>query len=104
MRGNVYKLPARRDAQGHEQRGQRYVVVIQSSNLPLSTVVVAPTSTKALPTGFRPEVEIDGRKTFVLPEQMRAVDAEFLGDFSGRLSLAEMQRIDEAVRVVLDLL
>ena len=61
MRGDVYELKASRDARGHEQRGNRYAVVVQSDLLPLSTLLVAPTSTSARPTSFRPEIEIDGK-------------------------------------------
>ncbi|TDE09129.1 hypothetical protein E1269_15565 [Jiangella asiatica] len=53
-----------RGSRGHE-RGKRYAVVVQSDLLPLSTWLVAPTSTSARPTSFRPEVEISG-KTNVL--------------------------------------
>ena len=35
-RGDVYAVPARRSAQGHEQRGPRLGVVVQSDDLPLS--------------------------------------------------------------------
>ena len=39
-RGDVYAVPARRSAQGHEQRGPRLGVVVQSDDLPLSVVPV----------------------------------------------------------------
>lgn len=102
MRGDVFRLPARKDARGHEQRGPRYGVVVQSDDLPLSTVLVAPTSTRATPTSFRPEIEIDGTPTRVLPEQIRAVDVEKLGRFAGRLAASEMMQLDNAIAEVLD--
>ena len=62
MRGDLYRLKAARDAVGHEQAGPRYAVVLQSDDLPLSTWVVAPTSTGRRAASFRPEIEIDGVK------------------------------------------
>ncbi|MDP5184227.1 type II toxin-antitoxin system PemK/MazF family toxin [Blastococcus sp. BMG 814] len=58
VRGEVFRLRAPREARGHEQAGSRYAVVVQSDQLPLSTWMVAPTSTSARPATFRPEVEI----------------------------------------------
>ena len=103
MRGDVYALKAPRDAKGREQRGNRYAVVIQSDLLPLSTWVVAPTSTSARPASFRPEVDIDGKSTLVLAEQMAAIDPQRLGNLVGHLSQQEMAEVDQAIRVVLHL-
>ena len=103
MRGEVYRLHAPRQGRGHEQAGSRYAVVVQSDQLPLSTWLVAPTSTSARAASFRPEVEIDGRVTRVLAEQTAAVDPGRLGNSVGYLSLEEMRRVDAALRIVLDL-
>jgi PemK-like, MazF-like toxin of type II toxin-antitoxin system len=61
-------------------------VAIQSDQILLSTLIVAPTSTSAQPAVFRPEIEMDGTRTRVLVDQMRAVDGSRLGDFAGRLA------------------
>lgn len=103
MRGDVHELKAPRDARGHEQRGNRYAVVVQSDLLPLSTWLVAPTSTSARPTSFRPEVEVNGKTTYVLVEQTAAIHPERLGQIVGHLSHNEMSLVDSALRVVLDL-
>ena len=103
MRGEVFRLNARRGSRGREQSGSRYAVVVQSDQLPLSTWLVAPTSTSARPASFRPEVEIDGANTRVLAEQAAAVDPSRLGRSMGFLSFDEMRRVDAALRVVLDL-
>jgi mRNA interferase MazF len=103
VRGDVYQLKAPRDARGHEQRGNRYAVVVQSDLLPLSTWLVAPTSTSARPTSFRPEIEIHGKTAHVLVEQTAAVDPERLGDVVGHLTRNELAAVDEALRTVLDL-
>lgn len=101
MRGDVYQLKAPRDVRGHEQRGNRYAVVVQSDLLPLSTWLVAPTSTSARAASFRPEVEIGGKSTSVLVEQIAAVDPERLGQLVGHLTQREMAEVDNAIRVVL---
>jgi mRNA interferase MazF len=103
VRGDVYALKSPPDARGHEQRGNRYAVVVQSDLLPLTTWLVAPTSTSARPTSFRPEIEIDGKSTYVLAEQTAAVQPERLGQLVGHLSHREMSTVDEALRVVLQL-
>ena len=75
QRGEVFRLRAPRDRRGSEQAGVRYGVVVQADELlNLSTVIVAPTSTRALPASFRPEVVIEERATRVIVEQLGAVD------------------------------
>lgn len=103
MRGEVFPLRAPRGSRGHEQSGSRYAVVVQSDQLPLSTWLVAPTSTSARAASFRPEVEIDGVNTRVLAEQAAAVEPGRLGKSAGFLSYDEMRRVDAALRIVLDL-
>ncbi len=103
MRGEVHRLRAPRDARGHEQRSPRYAVVVQSDQFPLSTWLVAPTSTSARPASFRPEVEVNGRMTRVLAEQTAAVDPGRLGDTVGHLTFDELRHVEAALRLVLDL-
>ena len=104
MRGDLYRLRAAKDATGHEQRGPRYAVAIQSDGILLSTLIVAPTSTSAQPAIFRPEIEMAGVRTRVLIDQMRAVDSTRLGDFAGRLGASETGEVDRAVRLILGVL
>jgi mRNA interferase MazF len=103
VRGEVYRLRASRHAGGHEQTGQRYAVVVQSDELPLSTWLVAPTSTSARAASFRPEIEIAGQVTRVLVEQTAAIDPTRLGDQFGQVGYDELRQIDAALRLVLDL-
>lgn len=103
MRGDIHALRAPRDTSGHEQGDQRFAIVIQSDDLPLSTLLVAPTSTSARPTSFRPDIEIDGRATRILAERAAAVDPSRLGPWRGRLSHSELQNLDAALRLVLAL-
>jgi mRNA interferase MazF len=103
VRGEVYRLNAARGTRGHEQSGTRYAVVVQSDSLPLSTWLVAPTSTSARPATFRPEVDIAGKSTLVLAEQTAAVDPARLGDRAGLLTYEELRRVEAALRLVLEL-
>lgn len=103
-RGEVVALRLDRGARGHEQRGRRFGVVVQATALaPLSTLVVAPTSTSARSASFRAEVTIKGRRTLVLCDQVRALDARRLGEPVGRLSPEEMESVDSALRTVMGL-
>jgi mRNA interferase MazF len=104
LRGDAYRLRAPRDARGREQWGERFVVVIRSDDVPLSTRVVAPAATGRRPASFRPVVVIDGVETRVMVAQMIAVDAELrLGNFAGRLSPTELAEVDTAVPAILGL-
>ena len=104
MRGDVFRLSAPRDARGHEQAGRRYAVVVQADELAmLSTWLVAPTSTAARSATFRPEIEIDGRRTKVLAEQASAVDPSRLGEHIGHLAFDELRAVDAALRMVMSL-
>jgi mRNA interferase MazF len=104
VRGDLYRLKASRDARSHEQAGARYAVVLQSDDLPLSTWIVAPTSTGRRAASFRPEIEIDGTKTSVMVEQLTVIDSQTrLGGFAGRLTDSEMQAVSAALLTVLAL-
>lgn len=103
MRGDVYRLRATRDARGHEQHGSRYAVVVQSDDLLLSTVLVAPTSRSAPPRIFRPTITIGDEETQVLVEQTAAVAPERLGELVGHVSRNELESIDNSLRLALQL-
>ncbi len=103
-RGEVFRLPARRRARGHEQRGARYAVVVQADELlDLSTTLVAPTSTSAVPASFRPSVTVEGELTRILVEQTTVVDPQRLGRSAGRLEPSELRAVDEALLLALGL-
>lgn len=103
MRGDIYRLRSDRRARGHEQSGVRYGVELQS-DIVLSTTIVAPTSTSALAGPFRPTISMPDGPTRVLVDQLAAVDLERLGEPAGRVTFAEMQDIDHALRLILGLL
>lgn len=102
-RGDVHRV-ALPPGRGHEQHGPRFAVVVQADELlGLSTALVAPTSRRALPATFRPQIEVEGEPTRVLVEQLRAVDVSRLGEGVGHLSHAEQRSVDEALETVLGL-
>lgn len=104
QRGEVFRLSAPKRARGHEQAGSRYGIVLQADELlPLSTVIVAPTSAAAPARSFRPEVRIGKTRTRVLVEQLGAVDRSRLGESQGVLARAELEEVDRALVVVVGL-
>jgi mRNA interferase MazF len=103
VRGDVHRLGAPRGTRGSEQRGARYAVIVQSEDLLLSTVLVAPTSRSAAARIFRPTITIGGEQTRVLTEQTAAVAPEPLGKLAGHVSVTERQEIDAALRLALGL-
>lgn len=104
QRGDVFRLRPPPGI-GHEQRGVRFGVVVQSdAMLPRSVVLIAPTSVSALPASFRPEIYLDGSYAKVLVEQLSAVDTTRLGKFAGHLSPEEQWGVDTALATVLSLI
>jgi mRNA interferase MazF len=105
VRGEVFRLPAPGGSRGHEQRGARYAVIVQADEfLDLSTTLVAPTSTAARATTFRPTINVDGTETRVLVEQTVVVDPQRLGLPAGRLDGHELRAVDDALALILGLL
>lgn len=103
LRGDVYRFKLPKGV-GHEQRGDRYGVIVQADEfLPRSVVLVAPTSTSARAASFRPEIDLEGQSTRVLVEQLGAVDASRLGELCGHLSPEQLWGVDEALMTVLGL-
>jgi mRNA interferase MazF len=103
VRGDIHRLRATRDTRGNEQQGSRYAVIVQSDDLMLSTVLVAPTSRSASPRIFRPTITINDEQTQVLIEQTSAVAPERLGEFVGRVTYEDLAAINDGLRLVLEL-
>lgn len=104
VRGELFRLPSPRAARGHEQSGARFAVVVQADEfLGLSSTLVAPTSTRAQATSFRPVITLEGRMTRVLVEQTTVVDPRRLGRSAGRLDARELRAVDEALVLMLGL-
>ena len=103
IRGDVFEVPGRRRSAGNEHLGPRLGVVVQSDDLPLSTVLLAPTSRSAPPRFFRPLVSVAGETTCVLVEQLRSIDVNRLGRLVGHLDRDDRAAVDDALELVLAL-
>lgn len=77
--------------------------MVQSDDLMLSTVLVAPTSRSSPPRIFRPTIRVGDEDVQILVEQTSAVAPERLGEFVRRLSRDELVELDDALRLVLEL-
>lgn len=76
---------------------------MQSDDLLLSTLLVAPTSRSAEPRIFRPTITVGDERTQVLVEQTTAVARERLGDLVGHVSRGELDDISNALRMAFEL-
>lgn len=94
IRGAVYRIDLGRP-RGHEQGGKRLGLVVSPSDSPLSVATVIPTSTSAGPSIHRPELEIAGRSTRMLVDQVRSIDINYVVgdpvDYLTRDQLAEVE-------------
>lgn len=97
IRGAVYRIDLGRP-RGHEQGGKRLGLVVSPSDSPLSVVTVIPTSTSAGPSIHRPELEIAGRSTRMLIDQIRSIDTRYVvGDPVDYLTRDQLTEIDLAL-------
>ncbi len=103
MRGDIHRLRGPRGGRGSEQQRSRYAVIVQSDDLMLSTLLVAPTSRSAPPRIFRPTITVNDEQTQVLIEQTSAVAPERLGEFVGRVTYEELIALNDGLRLVLEL-
>jgi mRNA interferase MazF len=88
------------------QRGERFAVIVRARRFGhLSTWLAVPTSTSAGGSVYRPRIDVsDHGSTLALCEALNAIDpGQRLGELVGGLSFAEMQEIDAALRLLLDL-
>jgi mRNA interferase MazF len=77
IRGAVYRVDLG-TPRGHEQGGHRLGLVLSPSEMSWSVATIVPTSTSARPATFRPSLEIAGRRTLFLVDQIRTVDTHYL--------------------------
>jgi mRNA interferase MazF len=97
IRGAVYRIDLGR-TRGHEQRGKRLGLVVSPSDSPLSVVTVIPTSTSVGPSIHRPDLEIAGRPTRLLVDQIRSIDVDYVdGDPVDYLTRDQLAQVDLAL-------
>ncbi len=97
IRGAVYRIDLGKP-RGHEQGGKRLGLVVSPSNSPLSVATVIPSSTPAGHSIHRPELEIAGRRTRLLVDQIRSIDVDcVVGDPVDYLTRDQLAEVDLAV-------
>ena len=96
IRGAVYQIDLGRP-RGHEQGGKHYGLVVSPSNSQLSVCTVIPTSTSARPGIHRPEVQIAGRPTRLLVDQIRTIDTDYVGETVDYLTHAQLAEVESAL-------
>ena len=78
IRGAVYRVDLGDARRGHEQRGRRYGLVLSPTDMAWNVATVVPTSTRAQPAVFRPEIDLGGVPTRFLVDQLRSIDVRFI--------------------------
>ena len=97
IRGAVYRIDLGRP-RGHEQGGKRLGLVVSPSDSPLSIAAVIPTSTSAGLSIHRPELEIAGRPTRMLVDQIRSIDIDYVvGDPVDYLTRDQLAQVELAL-------
>jgi hypothetical protein len=95
LRGDIYEFRPPKGT-GHERRGRRYGVIVQSDALlPRSVVLVAPTSLIAKPASFRPEIDLLGKPPeswWNKPELSTPGDSATWSDASAQSSSGELTK------------
>jgi mRNA interferase MazF len=98
IRGAVYRVDLGEAKRGHEQRGKRLGLVLSPSSMPWSVATIVPTSTTAQEAVFRPSLEINGRETRLLVDQIRSIDIDYIvGDPVHYLERDELAEVEHAV-------
>ncbi len=101
--GDVYRVVLH--GKGHEQRGTRPMIVVQDDDAyVLSTRLCVPTSTSAIPAGWRVRVEVEGEDTLALVEQLSVISNERLERFLGRIPYSQMADIRTAAARLLGII
>lgn len=97
IRGAVYRIEVGKP-RGHKQGGKRLGLVVSPSNSPLSVATVIPASTSAGHAIHHPELEIAGRRTRLLVDQIRSIDVDYVvGDPVDYLTRDQLAEVDLAV-------
>lgn len=96
---------------GSEQGKTRPVLVIQNDtgNKLSPTTIIAPVTSKIFSKEFPTNVEIDSsdsplkQKSTILLNQIRTIDKQRIIRVYGRTSSSKMKKVDEAIKISLDL-
>lgn len=107
LRGYVY-IAKTNGEYGSEQHGKRPVVIVQNDkgNLYSTTTIVVPITSKDkhfLPTHVQLDSDIFKKPSMALAEQVMTISKDRLEKYVGALSFADMKKIDEALRISLEI-
>jgi mRNA interferase MazF len=103
IRGAVYRVDLGDAKRGHEQRGRRLGLVMSPTDMPWGVATIVPTSTKAQPAIFRPELEIAGAQTRMLVDQIRTIDIDYIHDLVHYCTRDQMMEVEHALTFYLGL-
>src|SRR5262245_64490759 len=103
IRGAAYRVDLGDAKRGHEQRGRRLGLAISPADMAWSVATIVPTSTKAQPAIFRPELEIAGERTRMLIDQIRAIDKDYIHDLVHCRTRDQMMQVEHALTFYLGL-
>ncbi len=111
LRGDIYFASLGEHGVGSEQKGDRYVVIVQNNigNQYSPTVIVAHTTTALHKPKLPTHVEIDlsnsgiSDHSIILCEQLRTIDKSRLGKFIGHLNKEKMEELNKALKISLGL-
>lgn len=90
-------------AVGHEIRKSRPCVVVSPDemNAALSTIIIAPTTTKSHDYPTRAPITFEGKSGWIVLDQMRTVDRKRLLKKLGRITLNAVQEVKNIIREML---
>jgi len=103
IRGAVYRVDLGDTKRGHEQRGRRLGLVISPADMAWSVVTIIPSSTTAQAAVFRPELEIAGKRTRMLVDQIRTIDTDYIYDLVHYCNRDQMMEVEHALAFYLGL-
>lgn len=90
-------------AVGHEIRKSRPCVVVSPDemNAALSTIIIAPMTTKSHDYPTRAPITFEGKSGWIVLDQMRTVDRKRLLKKLGRITLNAVQEVKNIIREML---
>lgn len=90
-------------AVGHEIRKSRPCVVVSPDemNAALSTIIIAPMTTKSHDYPTRAQITFEGKSGWIVLDQMRTVDRKRLLKKLGRITLNAVQEVKNIIREML---
>ena len=109
MRGEVWYVGLD-PTKGREQRGRRPALIVSANAFnrgAADLVVVLPMTTKG--KGIPLHVEVNkpegglAATSYVMPEMVRSISIERLGKRCGSVSMLTMNKVDDHLRILLDL-